>query len=207
MRGDREGVRTPGSRPLLFAFILLCHGVVILLAQRGLIRVPHIAEEPLSIFSVAPRLRPPRPIAPRTPTASSQPHNRSAAPLTARPPTPDTSSSAAAAPRSPLDIDWSAEAAIAAQHQTDLAAAPGPRSLDDHHGRKPHQGLNSSGPYQFGWDYAATHRVETSQGVPIIHLGDRCVVGFLLMLPFFGCGFGGEIPVNGDLFKHMHDPP
>jgi hypothetical protein len=205
MRSDRESARTPWSRPLLFAFILACHAVLILLAQRGLIHVPHPAEEPLTIFSVL--KRPPPNAPPRTPPPSSPPRAHSAASLAAKAPTPGNLSTTTPAPSSPLDIDWSAEAAIAAQHQTALAAAPGPRSLDDHHGRKPLAGLNSSGPYQFGWDYAATHRVETSQGLPIIHLSDRCVVGFLLILPFFGCGFGGEIPVNGDLFKHMHDGP
>jgi hypothetical protein len=195
-------VRTPWSRPLLFAFILSVHALLILLAQRGLINVPRAPEEPLQIFSVT---RPPPIPQPGTPMASLQPRARAALPLAARPPKAQDALEVAAAPRSPLDIDWSAEAAIAAQHQTELASAAGPKSLDDHHGRKPRDGLNSSGPDQFGWDYAATHRVETSQGVPIIHLGDRCVVGFLLILPFFGCGFGGDIPVNGDLFKHMHD--
>jgi hypothetical protein len=195
--------RRAWSRPLLFAFILAAHVALILLAQRGLIHVPHGAEEPLQIFSVAPP-----PIAqPSTPVASSQTRARAAPRLAARPPKAQDALEVAAVPRSPLDIDWSAEAAIAAQHQTELASAAGPKSLDDHHGRKPRDGLNSGGPEQFGWDYAATHRVETSQGVPIIHLGDRCVVGFLLILPFFGCGFGGEIPVNGDLFKHMRDRP
>jgi hypothetical protein len=195
-------VQKPWSRPLLFAFILAVHAVLILLAQRGFIHVPRAAEEPLQIFSVT---RPP-PLAPsRTPPAVAHARARSAPPLAARPPTTDDALQVATPPRSALDIDWSAEAAVAAQHQTELASAAGPKSLDDHHGRKPRAGLSSSGPDQFGWDYAATHRVETSQGVPIIHLGDRCVVGFLLILPFFGCGFGGEIPVNGDLFKHLHD--
>ena len=195
-------MRTPWSRPLLFAFILAVHVVLILLARGGLIRLPRAAEEPLLIFSVT---RPPPIAPPRTPVASSQPHARPAPPLATRPPQAGDVLEVTPAPRSPLDIDWSAEAALTAQHQTELASAAGPKSLDDHHGRKPRAGLNSSGPDQFGWDYAATHRVETSQGVPIIHLGDRCVVGFLLILPFFGCGFGGEIPVNGDLFKHIHD--
>jgi hypothetical protein len=112
--------------------------------------------------------------------------------------------------QSPLNIDWSAEATITARHQAELAAAPKSRSLDDHHRHGNHHdgvGLSNKGPYQFGWDYSATHRVDTSQGVPIIHLNDRCVVGFLIILPFFGCRFGGEIPVKGDLFQHMHDAP
>ncbi len=197
-------MRKPWSRPLLFAFILAVHALLILLAQRGLIHVPQAPEEPLQIFSVT---RPPPLAQPRTPPDSAHARARFVRPLAAKPPTTDDALQVATPPRSALDIDWSAEAAITAQHQTELASAAGPKSLDDHHGRKPRAGLNSGGPDQFAWDYAATHRVETSQGVPIIHLGDRCVVGFLLILPFFGCGFGGEIPVNGDLFKHMRDRP
>ena len=197
-------MRTPWSRWLLFAFILTVHAGFILLAQRGLIHVRGNTEQPLLIFSVT---RPPQPVVPpRPPLAATRARARSASPVAPRAPGTDNALEATILPRSPLDIDWSAEAALAAQHQTELATAAGPRSLDDHHGRKPRAGLNSGGPEQFAWDYAATHRVETSQGVPIIHLGDRCVVGFLLILPFFGCGFGAEIPANGDLFKHMHDP-
>jgi hypothetical protein len=196
-------VRTPGSRWLLFAFILTVHAVLILLAQGRLILVPRTAEQPLLIFSVT---RPPQPVVPRPPLAATHARVRSRSPVAASPLGSDPVLEATALPRSPLDIDWSAEAALAAQHQTELATAAGPRSLDDHHGRKPRAGLNSGGSEQFAWDYAATHRVEVSQGVPIIHLGDRCVVGFLLILPFFGCGFGAEIPANGDLFKHLHDP-
>ena len=197
-------MRTPWSRWLLFAFILTVHAVLILLSQRGLIHVPRNAEQSLLIFSVT---RPPQPGAPlRAALAATHSRPRSRSSVAARPLRPDAVLEATTLSRPPLDIDWSAEAALAAQHQTELATAAGPRSLDDHHGRKPRAGLNSGGSEQFAWDYAATHRVETSQGVPIIHLGDRCVVGFLLILPFFGCGFGAEIPANGDLFKHMHDP-
>lgn len=204
MRVGGVELRRGGTRAALFAIVLLCHAVLILLAERRLIRIARPAEEPLLIFQVAASAPPPA--APRAPPAAARARARSVAPLsTAAPSTAAVPDSALGAPRSPLDIDWSAEAAIAAQHQTEWAAAPGPKSLDDHHGSKPLAGLHSAGPDEFGWDYNATHRVESSQGLPIIHLGDRCVVGFLLILPFFGCGFGGEIPVNGDLFKHLHD--
>lgn len=192
------------SRPLLFAFILAVHAVLILLAQQGMIHILRTVEEPLLIFLV-PSKPPPLALA-RAAVASSRLHTRSARPLAANPATSGSAFEATTVPRSAVAFDWYTEAAMAAQHQTELAAAAGPRSLDDHHGRKPRDGLNSGGADQFAWDYAATHRVETSQGVPIIHLGDRCVVGFLLILPFFGCGFGAEIPANGDLFKHMRDP-
>ncbi|HWG71516.1 MAG TPA: hypothetical protein VN692_19030 [Steroidobacteraceae bacterium] len=166
-----------------------------------MIHVPGAAEVPLLIFSVAQT-----PISQPRIAASSQPHIRSVRSLPTSPPSAGDALEAITVPRPALDVDWSAEAALAAQHQTELASAAGPKSLDDHHGRKPRDGLNSSGPDQFGWDYAATHRVDTTQGAPVIHLSDRCMVAFLLILPTFACGIGGKIPADGDLFKHMHDP-
>lgn len=58
----------------------------------------------------------------------------------------------------------------------------------------------------FGWDYAATHRLEPLRtGGMVIHLTDRCVLvvyGFLL---FPGCALG-RIPANGHLFDDMRAP-
>jgi hypothetical protein len=198
---------------MIFACIVAVHGALIWLAQREWIRLPARAEAPLLLL-LLPR-EPPR-IVPRTPLSArtrpqAVPRSVPAAAAAVPTPGPDALRAPPDQPRSPpLNIDWSAEAAVTAQHQAALAAAPKPRSLDDHHRHGSHHsgvGLSNTGPYQFGWDYAATHRVDTSQGVPIIHLNDRCVVGLLWILPFFGCAFGGEIPVKGDLFQHMHDPP
>src|SRR5450432_448664 len=100
-----RNVRTPWSRPLLFAFILAVHAVFILLAQRGLIHVPQAPEEPLQIFSVAP---PPPIVRPSTPAVVSHPQAQSVPPLAAGPKSDDVLE-VTTAPRSPLDIDWSAE--------------------------------------------------------------------------------------------------
>jgi hypothetical protein len=58
---------------------------------------------------------------------------------------------------------------------------------------------------RFGWDYAATHRVESIPGGGLLfHLNENCVL-VLLPLPFGGCAIGRK-KANGDLFEHMHDP-
>jgi hypothetical protein len=60
-------------------------------------------------------------------------------------------------------------------------------------------------PAQFGWNYAATHRVESlPQGGLLIHVNDNCVL-LLFPLPFVGCAIG-KIKANGNLFEHMRDP-
>jgi hypothetical protein len=57
---------------------------------------------------------------------------------------------------------------------------------------------------EFDWDYAATHRIEAiPEGGLLVHLSDNCVF-ILFPLPLVGCGIGKR-PVNGDLFKHLHD--
>lgn len=57
---------------------------------------------------------------------------------------------------------------------------------------------------QFGWDYARTHRVQPLPGGGmLINLNDRCaLVVYALFIPV--CKIG-RIPVNGALFKHIHD--
>jgi hypothetical protein len=61
-------------------------------------------------------------------------------------------------------------------------------------------------PSDFGWDYAATHRVETlPKGGLLMHFNDNCVLIFS-PLPFGQCAIGKR-QANGDLFRHMNDTP
>jgi hypothetical protein len=59
---------------------------------------------------------------------------------------------------------------------------------------------------EFGWDYAATHRVLAIRGgVTLINLSDRCGLALWLVIPMgFGCALGKN-PARGDLFEHLHD--
>lgn len=59
--------------------------------------------------------------------------------------------------------------------------------------------------HRFGWDYAATHRIEElPTGGILVMLNDHCALVFA-PLPFGGCALGG-IKANGNLFKHMDEP-
>lgn len=58
---------------------------------------------------------------------------------------------------------------------------------------------------EFGWDYAHTHRLQAlSGGGMLINLNDHCALVVYGLMFFPGCRIG-RIPVNGQLFDHMHD--
>jgi hypothetical protein len=68
----------------------------------------------------------------------------------------------------------------------------------------PHRAAAPTGtPPQFGWDYAATHPIESEGGL-LVRLNDNCVLAFF-PFPFAGCAIGKR-KANGHLFDHMHDP-
>jgi hypothetical protein len=104
-------------------------------------------------------------------------------------------------------IDWSSETELAAEQQTRLAAESHHRALDR---RGPGADLNGglapgAKRPEFAWDHARIHRVEPIPGGGmLVWLNDRCVVAFLVILPFATCGVG-KIEARGDLFDHMSD--
>jgi hypothetical protein len=94
--------------------------------------------------------------------------------------------------------DWAAELSRAARE----AASAKPNTRDFGF---PHPAATPGKPAQFGWNYAATHRVESlPQGGLLVHVNDNCVL-VLFPLPFVGCGIG-KTKANGNLFEHMRDP-
>lgn len=57
----------------------------------------------------------------------------------------------------------------------------------------------------FGWDYAHTHRLEAlPRGGMVINLSDHCKL-VIYGLMFFPACTAGKIPVEGQLFGHMHE--
>jgi len=60
----------------------------------------------------------------------------------------------------------------------------------------------------FSWDYAQTHRLESSAQGLLVNLNDRCsiLISVYLMAVIGGCKIG-PLPVHGDLFAHMRDAP
>jgi hypothetical protein len=61
---------------------------------------------------------------------------------------------------------------------------------------------------QFRWDYARTHRLESSALGLNINLNDRCslLISLYMMAIIGGCKIG-EMPAHGDLFTHLKDDP
>jgi hypothetical protein len=114
---------------------------------------------------------------------------------------------AAAQPEQPNGaIDWTAEASGAAERwvqqdeearrQARRFSAPPPVAAFLPTPRHP----------AFGWNYAATHRVEAVPGGgTIIHLNDGCSLVIFVVFPMIGCSLG-KPPARGDLFEHMHAP-
>jgi hypothetical protein len=108
----------------------------------------------------------------------------------------------------PTQIDWAHELELAAQNvianeeaeksYRDLSRSMSPSQVDwltRHHMEPANPGLTWKKP-----------RVEfTSDGMPIIHINDHCVLVPLLFVPMVFCSIG-HIEPNGDLFKHMRDP-
>ena len=109
---------------------------------------------------------------------------------------------------SPLDesgadspsVDWNAELERAGKDNSLREPGLARRDFGFPHRSTP----AAAKPPEFGWDYAATHRVESVPGGGLlINLNDRCVL-LLAPLPFAVCGIGTK-PANGELFEHMRD--
>lgn len=87
--------------------------------------------------------------------------------------------------------------------------------VHDAESRSRHNGLNFGFPQlpaaipaapPFGWDYAATHRVQAlPEGGVLIMLNDHCALVIFVVFPIAGCKIG-RIPANGQLFENVHDP-
>jgi hypothetical protein len=100
-----------------------------------------------------------------------------------------------------LPPDWATEMSRTARDAVSNKSAQNTRDFGFPHSpaAKPDK------PAQFGWDYAATHRIESlPEGGLLVHLDDNCVL-VLFPLPFIGCGIGKN-KANGELFEHMRDP-
>jgi len=142
------------------------------------------------------------------PAPPSQPLERQsvAAPPSSRPRRASQPSAAAAASSEEDNaihppIDWANELSRTAKESASGESAPRPREFGAPHvASKP-----PAKPPEFGWSHSRTHRVEKGPGSVGIHLGDHCVISFT-PLPSVVCN-PGKNEANGDLFKHMRDPP
>ena len=124
--------------------------------------------------------------------------NQDAAAATLQPDTP---------PKPRLSIDWAKEAQNAADIRVrqDVESARQAAALSLWRSRVMPSPNVPAAP-QFRWDYARTHRIESSALGLNINLNDRCslLISVYLMAIMGGCKIG-ELPVHGDLFMHMKD--
>jgi hypothetical protein len=98
-------------------------------------------------------------------------------------------------------IDWANELNRTAREYVSGASTPQPREFGAPHVAPTPPKKRA----EFGWSHSQTHRMETSPGSTDVHWGDHCVISFT-PLPFPVCKLGKK-DANGDLFKHMRDPP
>lgn len=196
-------------RVATFVVVLICHALFILaLAVHRQPPTGPVEERAASIaFFVEPPVRE-RPLQPREPVENPQRTARRPAPrdpapnAIVEPPEPPPQSTAITIAAAP---DWHNELQIAAndllakqqrEHQQPLLPAP-----HDFSGTTPRAPRKP-----FGWDHAATHRVEEiPTGGLLININDRCVLVWAI-LPMVGCRIG-KLPVRGDLFDHLKDAP
>jgi hypothetical protein len=114
-----------------------------------------------------------------------------------------------AAPNPAPSIDWVKAAQIAADNRVrrDAEAARQAGALSQW---RSHVMPSPYAPERpgFRWDYAQTHRLESSALGLNINLNDRCslLISLYMMMIMGGCKIG-EMPVHGDLFMHMKDDP
>jgi hypothetical protein len=191
----------PTSRIVAIATVIGLHSAVIalLLSARGARIEPYTDDTALTLI-VIPPLAPPREVLPDR-TASSPPPPRiyeapsSATPLDTKP-----------APEQRTPIDWSHEAELAVARGVDTIELERRRArgfTPDVQNREPE--ITAPSAPEFGWSSTAQRVEALPEGGVLIRLSERCVIVVTTMM-FPACGIG-EIPVNGDLFEHMDDPP
>ena len=205
MHEPSRRARSRVLRPTVLLLVIAVHAALLLVLSRGVTRVDMHSEEPLTFLALPDHAPVPAPASSVAALPRKKPVASRDTQLVIIPPPAQPS----AADNPPAPIDWSSEAALAIQHQAELASATPPRALDKH---GPGADLNGGlGPdrkqkSEFGWDRTHTRRIEPIEGGGIlIRLSDHCVL-VLFPLPFAGCGIG-KIPVRGDLFDHMNDTP
>ncbi len=194
-----SGLRIHG-RSLALAGVVLAHGAVLailILAPRSPTHGPDIKESPLQWVLI--RTAEPAPV---RSVRHSNPSPMRVAPGFGQPdrPVPPTDEA-----RPQGRIDWHAEAASTAIHETEREVAEERSRNVFNHATSPAFHDREKAP-EFHWDYAATHRVETSQeGGYLIHLNDQCVLVIAVM--FMPACTLEKPAARGDLFEHMKDPP
>jgi len=194
--------RAASPRIPVLAAVVAAHAgaLLVLLAETRTRDVRGESEaSPLLVMLFEPRERP----------AAAAPAGRAARPSASRHRPPAAAEVEVPAPPLPgapgTAINWTAEATAAAERETEGAERRARQAQALAPKPNPMFAARPKG-HEFGWDYAATHRVEAGRGgITLIHIGDNCGIALYLLIPMgFGCAVG-KPPVRGDLFEHMHD--
>jgi hypothetical protein len=189
----------------LFALALIHAALIAHLARMQWTRIRAGAEgdtfvtEVFFLTEAEPKIEEPAPAQPLERAARSSTRSVRTAPITLPPEAPTQEPS----PERPR-VDWAREAELSASRQLqkdDDAKRRAAPFAHDFSAPEP----NRPTP-QFRWSTAHTQRVQPLEGGgTLIRLNERCALvlsGFLFPV----CSVG-KIPVHGDLFDHMNDPP
>lgn len=208
----RAGGAPDPRRLIVFVAVVVAHAAALVLLseeERGQLNEPREQPPPMvwlllpsgSAGVSANTNAPPRaPAAARLRTASAPP--RSASPAPASP--VETQPLPVESPAVP-QIDWHAQTRSAAARQLTRDATQRRQESALAHPSTPESFTDARRAPQFGWDYAATHRVEyTPGGALYINLNDRCIFAFPILVL---CKIGEGAPANGNLFQHDREAP
>ena len=156
--------------------------------------------QPVRTAPAVPATRAPR-VARHQPSSATSPTvpPMLALPLPLQPATPERTPPDAPRAR----IDWADEAGRAAATEFERERQDVLRSDAFSNRIHPHAppGATPDPRAGFRWDYAATHRLEASNGLPVWHINDRCVMPLIFPL-FVACAIG-HIDSHDDLFNNM----
>jgi hypothetical protein len=199
-------MRVRWGRIAVFAAIVLAHALLWRLLPALRVTEPVASvETPLTVWMLSathepesPAARKPGPTA-MTPQAGTKPRHRQ---RDSAEPQPERDRSSA-----PALIDWAKEAETAAADGTaeDTEATRRSAALSRWKSHVMPSPEVPRGP-QFGWDRSHTQRFETTPQGLLVMLNDRCGIIVNPLGVAGGCALG-HIPMRGDLFDHMRDPP
>ena len=188
--GEKQRLRA--SRAAAVLTVLALHGALLLLSGYSpLRRAPPGPSEPaleLFWFDPLPAALPEKMPHPVRDPPKATPDSTPVEPSTAI--TPDTP------PEPPPRIDWNAQVRDAAKAYV-LRQEKEARQRARFAPREPYARLEAKGKLDKGWRFDGHNRVDTSSGIPVFHINERCVlVGFLLP----ACAIG-KIRPSGEMYQ------
>jgi hypothetical protein len=204
-------------RVALFVGVMAAHAVLLLIFVPSRLRERAVPSEELPPVRIFWPLEQPREVEsaagrPSSPGKPSSPVSRSS--RFSRPALPAADRNVGGITVPSLDLgqqadrvapppDWRAAATLAAGHIVEQEETA-QRQADALNARFKPLAPDSIRAPEFGWDYAATHRVMPApSGIGlVISINDNCQL-LIMPLPFIGCTLG-KLPANGGLFKNMN---